>query len=214
MILSLKNVSYMTLIKEITFSLSAGEVIALLGPNGSGKTTLLKLISGILPSTSGSILIDNKEFYTFSRKEKSRLLSLVPQSPQVNFEFSAKDIILMGAYCQENCSHDFLDDVMERLSILHLKDRPFPYLSAGERQRCYFARSLIANTPFMLLDEPTSNQDSKGKQIILEELAALKAAGKGLLFATHDISAAEAIADRFLTMESGFGSIRESIAPL
>lgn len=200
--LKLENISYSIgnrrIIKEINLSLNPGEIIAVMGPNGSGKTTLLKLISGLIPLTSGSILIDHKESHLYSRKEKSRLISLMPQSPQVTFEFTAEDIVLMGAYTQGKISKNLLDEVMKRLSIFHLKDRPFPYLSAGERQRCYFARSLIANTQVMLLDEPSSNQDVLGKEILHQELNTLSKKGKGIILATHDQHAASKCATRII----------------
>jgi iron complex transport system ATP-binding protein len=194
--LKVEGVSYKTIIRDISIHVVPGEIVAIMGPNGSGKTTILKLISGIIPCTTGTITVQGKELYTLSRREQSCLISLVPQNPQIAFEYTTEEIIMMGAYASQNKCQ--ADDIMERLGIHHLKKSPFHCLSAGERQRGVFARSLIANTPFMLLDEPTSNQDVKGKEIFRRELLDLKAAGTGILLATHDLESTKKYVDRFI----------------
>jgi len=197
--LNVSGISYKAIIQDFSIRIAPGEIVAIMGPNGSGKTTLLKLISGILPCTSGTITIQGKELYTLTRRQQSCLISLVPQNPQISFEYTAEEIIKMGAYASQNKCQ--LDGIMVRLGISHLKKNPFPGLSAGERQRCYLARSLIADTPLLLLDEPTSNQDVKGKEIFAEELLALKASGKGVLMATHDLESTKKYADRIVSID-------------
>lgn len=214
--LNCKNLSYesarKSIIMQISLQLSLGEVLALMGPNGSGKTTLLKIISGLLNPTSGLIEIDGVGFHTLSRKEKSRLISLVPQTTPITFEFTAHDIIMMGAYAVGGLKTTF-DDIVDRLSIKHLAKRPFHCLSAGERQRCYLARTLIADTPYMLLDEPSSHQDIKGKELLHREIERLKQSGKGILLATHDQDLANKCADRVIYIDAGITSFETITCP-
>src|SRR5437016_14683464 len=83
----------------ISLTFGAGEVIGLLGPNGSGKTTLLRVLTGYLPATSGRVLLDGDDIRGLSRREIARRIAFIPQVEPALFDFTARDIVLMGAYC-------------------------------------------------------------------------------------------------------------------
>lgn len=206
--LSLCGLSYTVRGKHILDSLNIllapGNTLAVLGPNGSGKSTLLKLIACLIPPTSGTVLWQGIDLHSLPRKAQSQSISLVPQTPSPQFEFSAGEIIAMGAFARsKKPDPDVLIDIMERLRIPHLKDTPVQNLSAGERQRCYIARTLFADPPVMLFDEPTSCQDIKGKNVLLNEIRRLQELNKTLIFTSHDFHFAKAIAGESILLNAG-----------
>lgn len=207
-LLDIRNLSYEAkkkkIINSLTFSLFSGETLAVLGPNGSGKSTMLKLIAGILTPTHGDLFYQGRDLHAMARKELSKTLSLVPQTPSIQFEFSAAEIVSMGAFASSRkLDHDLLADIMMRLKIHHLKDMPIQSLSAGERQRCYIARTLLADSPVMMLDEPMSFQDVLGRNVLKDEIKKLKASGKTLIITSHDFNFIKASSDQCLLLDGG-----------
>lgn len=90
------------LIDDISLDFTSGQLHGILGPNGSGKSTLLKTLSGIWKQTSGSILWNHKPLIVESRQVISRTISLVPQNPQIHFDFLVEDIVAMGRYAHDS----------------------------------------------------------------------------------------------------------------
>ncbi|CRX38520.1 ABC transporter ATP-binding protein [Estrella lausannensis] len=207
-LLDIRNLSYTAkkkkIIKSITFAVHHGETLTVLGPNGSGKSTLLRLIGGLITPSAGDLFYRGGDLHAMPRKELSKTVSLVPQTPSVQFEFSAAEIVSMGAFASSKKLDPIqLEDVMTRLKIYHLKDMPIQSLSAGERQRCYIARTLLADSPLMMLDEPMSFQDVLGRNVLKEEIKRLKTACKTLIITSHDFNFVKALSDRCLLLDKG-----------
>jgi iron complex transport system ATP-binding protein len=179
-------------LRGFSASISAGEIYCLLGPNGIGKTTLFKTILGFLPLLSGSISIDGKSIANLSPRDFARYVGYVPQSHVPPFAFSVLDVIVMGRTARlgtfgnpKNADYDFAESVIERLGIMHLRDRFYTQLSGGERQMVLIARALTQEPAFLMMDEPTSNLDFGNQAKVLEHIIALAGQNLGIIMTTH-----------------------------
>lgn len=208
--LSIKNISCSLgnklLLRNIDLSFRPGFIYSVLGPNGSGKTTLLKAIAGIQISYSGSIFWNSQEVSFINRRERSQIMTFVPQSSPVFFDFTVKEFALMGAYASNSSlknEEQKLEDSLTKVDALHLKDRLVRTLSSGEKQRVYIARSLIADAPVMLFDEPTASLDIKHRHEIWQLIHDLKKLKKIIIVATHDFHEARKWSDESLVLQKG-----------
>lgn len=196
------------LIKGISLDFLPGILYGILGPNGSGKTTLLKNLSGIWQPTSGSVLWHNEDLLEKSRKEISQIISLVPQNPYIQFEFTVEDFVAMGRYPYRKSKwsteeSEVLEWALKTVDIWFLRKRPMSHLSVGERQRAYIARSLVTESPILLLDEPTAYIDIKHQLEIWKLLKSLITQGKTIVVAIHDLSATARFCDQIVVLDKG-----------
>ncbi len=171
---------------NINLDIRQYDFVGIIGPNGGGKSTLIKTLLGIVPPTSGSIDISNKNG-----------IGYVPQFPEFDkkFPITVKEVILMGlikgkSYFFKKYSKDelkFVDEVIERLEITDLKNKQIGELSGGQLQKVLVARALVASPGILLLDEPTASLDVKVKN---EIYAMLKELSKDvtIVIITHDIA--------------------------
>lgn len=209
--LELKALNFETLqrslIKNISLKLKPGRIHGIIGPNGSGKTTLLKLLAGIWKPTSGLVLWNEQNLLALDRLSLSRTVSLVPQNAQVHFDFTVYDVVKMGIYplgpLKNEDSTKRIRRALEQVDAWHLRDRYATFISNGERQRMYIARSLVTETPLLLLDEPTSNLDIRHQLEIWDLLKKLATEGKLILIANHDLYTTERFCDEVIILHQG-----------
>jgi iron complex transport system ATP-binding protein len=152
--------------KGISFTLSDGDNLCILGPNGCGKTTLLKCIANLLTLSAGDIIVDNHNVTQMKRHEIARNIGYIPQLHTPTFPYTVLDAVLMGrtAYIgmMSTPSEEDIEisrEALRQLNIYHLHDRPYTNISGGERQMVMFARVLAQKSSILLLDEPTSHLD-------------------------------------------------------
>jgi putative ABC transport system ATP-binding protein len=196
-------------LRGISFKVTKGEFIAVVGPSGSGKSTLLHLIGGLDRPTSGRILIGGNDINKLSddklaelRNEKIgfvfQFYNLVPYLPVIkNVELP---LIVKGVSSQERRGR-----VLKLLEEVGLKDKAFTRptrLSGGEQQRVAIARALINNPEILLADEPTGNLDSKNSIMIAELFRRLNDKGRTILMVTHNLLVAS-YAKRILYIRDG-----------
>lgn len=178
----------------ISLRVERGTAAALIGRNGVGKTTLLRLISGALRVGAGEILLEGRPLGGMSRKERAKLVALVPQQFEVPFEFSVEEIVaqgrspylglLRGAGREDRLA---VDRAMEMTDVSSLRGRVFNELSGGERQRVKIALALAQEPQLLLLDEPTQNLDI-GRQVeLMDLLGELRGRGITILASIHDL---------------------------
>lgn len=192
------------LIDEITLEFKPGVLYGILGPNGSGKSTLLKSLTGIWKPTNGSVLCNGELLLKKPRREISRTISLVPQNPQVHFDFNVIEIVTMGRYSFGN--RHCLNEIKKALLTVdawHLRDRSVLHLSYGERKRVYIARALITQSPIMLLDEPEANLDIRHQLEIWQLLQMLTKQGKTVIVTNHDLVATRRFCDEVAVLNQG-----------
>ena len=189
--LAIQNLSFRydsqsnNIIDNISLEVPESKIIAILGPNGAGKTTLLHLLLGYNKPINGDIFIHNKSLQSYSRRELSQLIGIVPQWEPSLFNFSVIEYVLLGraaylAPLQMPTDQDvwIAQSALSKLDIVHLKDRPISDLSGGERQIVLFARILAQSTDILLLDEPTSHLDLSNQGAIIRALEELSDIGR------------------------------------
>lgn len=180
-------------LRHLSMTVEKNDLCFVMGINGSGKTTLLKNIMAFLLPKSGSILIDGIDVATANRNTMSRLVSYVPQAINLNTDFTVMDYLALGrtphlglvARMKES-DYDIIDRYSTRLGIDRLLRIPFNNLSGGQKQMVAITRSLIQDTPLIIMDEPMSALDI-GKQVdLLQVLYELIVEGKTIILTTHN----------------------------
>jgi len=196
--------------RNLSIALATGEVLALLGPNGCGKTTLLKTLLGLLVPRSGEVRLNDRPLPDYSSRARARLIAYVPQSHVATFAFNVETIVLMGRTAHGNifsrasaADRAIAAQMLERLGIAHLRDRPYTMISGGERQLALLARALAQEPQFIVLDEPTTSLDFGNQGKVMREIRSLAASGHGVLFTTHDPNHAMRVADRAYLLREG-----------
>ncbi len=195
-------------LKDIDFHLEEGKIGILIGPNGAGKSTLLKSICGLLPLKEGNIIIDKKPLNEFKPRERAKKIAYVPQI--LSFEpASVYDTVMLGrlpyfSFVPGQSDHEVVTKTLEELNLLHLKDRNVIQLSGGERQKIAIARALAQQSQIIVFDEPTSNLDIAGEELIASYVEILaKEYKKTVLLAVHDLNLAYRLGDTFLFLKEG-----------
>jgi iron(III) transport system ATP-binding protein len=199
------------ILKGVSLSVPAGEVVALLGPSGSGKTTLLRAIAGLETPHQGSIAIGDTMFFDATRAidlpAEKRGLGLVFQSyalwpHRTVFDNVAYGLKLRGVSAQEIKTR--VEKTLSQIGLGHLAARYPHQLSGGQQQRVAIARALVYEPPVILLDEPLSNLDAKLREEARAWLRTLIVTlGLSAIHVTHDQVEAMAIADRVVLLDAG-----------
>ncbi|WP_419874908.1 ABC transporter ATP-binding protein [Candidatus Pristimantibacillus sp. PTI5] len=164
---SLKNLFYRkTLtkhaVKDISFSIETGEIVAFLGPNGAGKTTTLKMLSGILHPTGGNISVLGYKPYERKKEFKKRFAIVMGQKSQLWADLPAAESILLNRYIyqiEEQVYRRTLDELVELLDVKHVLNVQVRRLSLGERMKMELIAALIHKPELLFLDEPTIGLD-------------------------------------------------------
>lgn len=195
-------------LKEIAFTIKAGEIVAILGPNGVGKTTLLKYLNRILTPRKGVVFLDGEDLLGLDMKEIARRVGYVPQRVETG-RLTAFDAVLLGrrphiGWDIREKDLKIVDAVFRRLSMEHLRLAYIDEMSGGELQKVAIARSLVQEPKVLLLDEPTSNLDLKNQVIILTILSRIvREHHIAALMTMHDLNQALRYADRFIFLKGG-----------
>jgi len=195
------------ILKNVSLNCNSQEFIGIIGPNGSGKSTLLKCIYRILKPSYGCVYIDGVPLESISIRDSARKIAVVSQHNDYSFEFTVRDIVLMGrSPHKRTMERDNLNDyriVEEALDVVNMKsyaNRNFSTLTGGERQRVILARALAQNTPYLILDEPTNHLDISHQ---LQMLKTIKGLNKIVISAIHDLNIAAMFCDRIYALSDG-----------
>lgn len=188
-----------TVTEGLTFEVSRGDYLCVIGENGAGKSTLIKALLGLNPPISGSI--------SFPGGLSSSAIGYLPQHTAVQKDFpaSVKEIVLSGCLGKDGFhpfytkkQKAFAEKQMDRLGLTRLKNRCYRELSGGQRQRVLLARALCATEEILLLDEPVAGLDPKVTKEMYEIIEDLNKSGVTVIMVSHDISAAVKYASRIL----------------
>jgi iron complex transport system ATP-binding protein len=180
------------LLHDVSFTLSAGEILCLLGPNGAGKTTLLRCILGAQRLQGGRITIAGREVRTLAARELARCIAYVPQAASPSVPLSVTEMVLMGRtpYVRAlavptRTDHEMALRALDTVGIGHLAPRLYTQISGGERQLVLIARALAQQARLLLLDEPTANLDLGNQIKVLQVIRELADQGYAVLMTSH-----------------------------
>ncbi len=195
---------------NVSLSVRKGEIVSLLGPNGSGKSTLLKVLLGIYRPGSGSVLFEGKSISRIAPKELAKRIAYVPQTHRMAFAYQVLDVVLMGRtphkpffYRYSREDRNIALQALERLSILHLKDKSYTEISGGERQLTLIARALAQGADTLVMDEPANGLDFGNQVKLLDQITHLAKDGFTFIKSTHFPDHAMWIADRVVMLQKG-----------
>ena len=196
-----------SVVKDISLSISSGEVIGLLGPNGAGKTTSFYMIVGLIPSEHGTIKIDSHDLTKMPIHNRAKLgISYLPQEPSIFRKMTVSENILSILELNKNPKKENvrrLQGLLSELSINHIKNNTAISLSGGERRRVEIARCLATSPKFILLDEPFAGIDPIAVidiQKIIQQLASMDI---GVLITDHNVRETLGICDRAYIVNQG-----------
>ena len=187
----------------VSLRVHVGELVAIVGANGAGKTTLLKTLSGVQPSSSGSVRFEGADIvHEPPRQRVKRGIVQVPEGRQVFGALSVEDNLALGAYARG--AQATAETVWVMFPVLRDKRRdPAGTLSGGQQQMLALGRALMAAPKLLLLDEPSMGLAPKLVAEIFGHIAALKRQGTTILLVDQNARAALAIADRGYVLETG-----------
>jgi branched-chain amino acid transport system ATP-binding protein len=194
-------------VRGVSFSLAADEILAVIGANGVGKTTLLNAIVGQLPLWSGSVRLDG---VAVSRRASHRIVSegiaLVPEGRRVFASLSVEDNLLVGAHTRRG-RRAVADDLVHWLEAFpalgRLRGRPAGALSGGEQQMLALARALMSRPKVLLLDEPSLGLAPKVIVSVFEFIARVRETGTAVVLVEQNARLALERADRAMVMQRG-----------
>ena len=192
-------------LKDISFEVPQGEIVALIGANGAGKSTTLKTISGMLRSKTGSIsFMDENISHTESYKIITKGLAHVPEGRRVFLQMTVLENLEMGAYIRRDNIKSSLEDVFNRFPrLLHRKNQIAGTLSGGEQQMLAMGRALMSKPKMLMLDEPSMGLAPILVDQIFDIIKELHKAGTTVLLVEQNAGKALEIADHAYVLESG-----------
>lgn len=206
-------------VDSVDIELRQGEIVGLLGPNGAGKTTTFYMIVGLIRPEAGKISIDDTDLSCKPMYKRARLgIGYLAQEPSIFRKLTVEQnvmAILETLRMSDEERHARLENLLDELSIKHLRKVPAYSLSGGERRRLEITRSLVTSPKFMLLDEPFAGVDPIAVHDIQTIVASLRGKGIGVLITDHNVEQTLDIVDRAYIMFEGevqvSGTVRELV---
>lgn len=196
---------------DISVTLKAGSLVALIGANGIGKSTLLRTLSGLQKPLSGNVSLNEKDLYSYSPQQLAQQLSLVLTEGLPPGNLSVFELVALGRQPYTNWLGTLSDvdisktnEALTLTNTQHLANKKHFEISDGQLQNVLIARALAQDTPLIILDEPTTHLDLPHKVNLLRLLKKLATdEGKCILFSTHDLELALQMADELMVMKKG-----------
>jgi len=195
-----------TAVKGISFSVEQGEIFGLLGPNGAGKSTLIRMLTTLLPPTSGTALINGFDI-SKQANDVRVAIGVIPQAMTSDLELSIEENLLIYAklYGVPRATRTrLINELLEAVELLEWRDKPVKNLSGGMRRRVEIARGLVHEPRVFFLDEPTTGLDPVSRTAVWEMLQKIKATRDlTVLITTHYMDEADRLCDRIAIVDHG-----------
>lgn len=195
-----KQYAKVTALDHCDLTVEEGEVFGLLGPNGAGKTTLLRLLLGYLRPTHGTAMIDGLDCYRES-VEVHRRVSYLPGDVRLFWSMRGRDVLSFFSSVRAGTDKRRATDLADRLELD--LTRRVAFMSTGMRQKLGLAITLAADTPIIVLDEPTANLDPSVRADVMRLVGEAQTHGRTVLFSSHVLSEVEEVCDRVVVLRKG-----------
>lgn len=208
-----KSYKDLEVLKDVSFSVKRGTMLALLGPNGAGKTTTVKILSTLLPYNGGEVIVEGFNVADEAEKIKS-VIGLTGQSAAVDELLTGREnLVMMGRLYRltKQSAAARAQELLEEFDLVEAADRTAKTYSGGMRRRLDLAVSLIATPPVIFLDEPTTGLDPRSRIAMWESIRGLMQRGTTILLTTQYLEEADQLADRIIVIDNG-GVIAEGTA--
>ncbi len=196
-----------TVVNKASVKVSKGEIVGLLGPNGAGKTTTFYMIVGMIRPDKGKVFFDEKEITHEPMYKRARMgIGYLPQEASVFRRLSVEDnlmAVLELTNLDAKARKEKCENLLEDLSITHIRKSKGFQLSGGERRRTEIARALATDPSFILLDEPFAGVDPIAVEDIMQIVANLKNRGIGVLITDHNVHETLSIVDNAYILING-----------
>ena len=200
-----------TLLRDVSFTLRAGEWLAVVGPNGAGKSTLMKALSGEW-ACKGTLTLDGRPLNALKPRQRAQLLGLMDQGDFSQFAFTVEEVVRMGRYpYRQGFLHggdpdedEAVERALEDAGLTGLRSRSVLTLSGGEQQRCALAQALCHQPQVLMLDEPSNHLDlNYQKELYAITDSWRQRTGRAVITVLHDLSAARRYATQALVLTDG-----------
>ena len=187
-------------VRDVSFTIDAGEIFGLLGPNGAGKTTSLECLVGLRAADSGELTVCGLDVRKHPREVKQKI-GVALQSTALPDQVTPREALRMfGAFYRDHATPEAL---LERFALTEKADARYVTLSGGQRQRLALALAFVNRPELVLLDEPTTGLDPQSRRELHLEIARMKQDGHTVLLSTHYLEEAERLCDRIAIIAHG-----------
>jgi iron complex transport system ATP-binding protein len=198
-------------LRDVSFALEAGRILAIVGPNGAGKTTLLKTLNQTIDATAGWIEIGGRPLVSMPRREIAKAVAVVAQENEMRFPITVLEFVLAGRFAsggafgwESDADINAAREAISECDLEGFESRLMNELSGGERQRVVLARAIATGAKILLLDEPTANLDL-AHQASMFRLIRKRCHDQGYsaVVIAHDLNLVAQFADEVLMLKGG-----------
>jgi iron complex transport system ATP-binding protein len=196
-----------TILDHVSFEVSAGKMLGLLGPNGSGKTSLLRLLAGLKRPHSGHITLGQRDLNTMPRRAIARRVAFVEQHSTTNANLKVVDVVKLGRFPHRSlfsgwtsADDEAVEIALSRAGMIAKRNDRWQSLSGGEKQRAHIARALAQAPSELILDEPTNHLDVQHQINLMRLVSGLPVTS---VIALHDLNHAAMFCDQLIILQGG-----------
>ncbi|MBK8519631.1 MAG: ABC transporter ATP-binding protein [Chitinophagaceae bacterium] len=192
-------------VNGISFSINRNEIFGLLGPNGAGKTTTISILCGLFPATGGKVLIDGKDLHTELASVKN-MIGIVPQDIALYPTLTARENLafygsMYGLHGKD--LNEKIETWLQKLSLIDASNRRVSTYSGGMKRRVNLIAGVLHNPAILFLDEPTVGVDVHSRNVIIQHLKEINAAGTTIIYTSHHMEEAQNFCTRVSIIDHG-----------
>lgn len=198
------------ILNGVSALLAPGSLIGLIGPNGAGKSTLMRALAGLIPTSAGTVQVDGNLLSTYTKQALAKKISYLPQGHVVHWPLELHRLVALGRLPHLGPFSKLTAEderavqlALEKTDLVKFAQRTVTTLSGGEQARAMLARTLAADTPVLLADEPVAALDPYHQLQVMDLLRDIVSAGRLVVVVLHDLGLAARYCDRLILMNKG-----------
>ena len=196
-------------VEDVSIKIQPKMITSFIGPNGAGKSTLLSMVSRLLDSDSGEVLLDQSDVKKMKSDAFAKRVAILKQANHLNVKLTVRELVSFGRYPYSKGrlndeDNRIVDQALEYMNLTDMQDKFLDELSGGQKQRAFISMVIAQDTEYILLDEPLNNLDMKHSVQIMKILRKLvDELGKTVVIVLHDINFASVYSDRIVALKNG-----------